>query len=252
MKLFECANDLHATFIAQATQTFDVWFPTCRFVFGNLAVCDWIPGSSVNNHEIKRFQFGRNKTLVRYLTGAGDFLSIIHGQDLEGIVGFDYIDDFLLPQFRRCCEEMKLEELGEELLESASKIASHFDRKCFVHPDLTPANVVVDSFGAMKIIDNELFGCSAIPVLDELNLVNSLKDRSIKTHSHLVNKIIAGTRDLFERELQDELMNLWSLRKITSWHLQGNAEEIEVFSKRPLTTQRLSHALLDRLKFLLP
>jgi len=174
VKIFECASSGHAGFVGRMMMEAPCarFFPDVYAVHERLVICEWVRGRQISPRTIVIDTACRAQLeeLVASLRGAAP--------PTES--GFDYVEDFVLPRFRRCC-------VGLGLREFQARIETHWDvmrdraeGKCVSHPDLSPANMIMTAEGQMKIVDNELLGMSRAPWFDELNMAFALGGEGIR------------------------------------------------------------------------
>ena len=90
----------------------------------------------------------------------------------------------------------------------------------------------------MIIIDNELLGCTSIPALDEINMLQGLSPAIVKSFRTPIQQTLKNALDIVSSEQQNDLFAVWSARKIGSLFVAGKIDEILSFSSCDIETRK--------------
>ena len=199
VKVYEAANGRHAEFIRHVSGLSDRWPPVLGR-FGHVVVAEWITGEAFDEGQLDRLaalQASLHRTPVSTLPPPG----------------FDYWTDYIRPRFLRA---------GSLLGVDAQEICEHGDEawnagpRVLMHPDLSPANVVVTGRGELKVIDNELLTTGSMPLVDVCNTARALPAAAVQTYVGMYRKASA-TEFVTTRALQ----SIWVAREVGASFIRG-------------------------------
>lgn len=230
VKVFEAHGERHAQFIEEVTNRSELegYFPNTLFVHGRYVVAEWVSGKTILYPKLALLT-SYSRSIGRFLEKSAELLRALHGTRVSGPSppGFDYLSDYLWPRFGRAC-------LDQDVRLRARRAWATLERavgadRSLSHPDLTPSNVVFRPTGGMTVIDNELLGATPFRFLDEINLLNSLSGQILRRHRERIRSLMQQTISLLERGYEDELFELWAVRQVGTYHVEGDIETIEDF-----------------------
>jgi hypothetical protein len=161
VKVYEARSTAHAQFIHAVSQHPKVGalFPKILTVDGPVVVAEWIEGTSVTE------DVGRVARLQEQLHS-------ISAAELP-LPGFDYWHEYLEPRFLRA-----LRVLGKRPLTDSAilLVREHWEAgsRTLMNPDVTPDNLLLQSSGALKIVDTGDLTGGGLPLLDVVNTANAL------------------------------------------------------------------------------
>lgn len=166
VKVYEVHDATHARFVAAAAAhpSLSMRLPEVLDVRGPFVVAAWVRGRTPHRGTV---------ATIAALQRA------IHAVDPDDLPapGYDHWRDLLAPRFRRAAGLLGVTAAAEALIASVDDHVAGLPR-VVVHPDLTPANLVVGSDGHTRVVDNELLSTSALPLLDLCNTAHALGERA--------------------------------------------------------------------------
>jgi serine/threonine protein kinase len=227
VKIYECASPEHAEFTAEMTtkKPYRVFFPEVYHVHESFIVSQWVIGQEIKPRWL------RSKPV--YSKQLGELLSLLHGTFIEGPSKFDYIEDLIRPRFEHCCQTLGLMKLKEDVLESWRIMSQLVNGPSLSHPDLSPANIILNPQGNLKIIDNELLGASSAPWFDLLNILYFLGEKPIKEF-HLLHTVIEPLLKLIEAGYNKHLLSMWLMRFVGARFVAGDIEGVLKMADFPI------------------
>jgi hypothetical protein len=242
VKIFEAHSATHAHFIKNFMQDGKLakFFPQVYAIHEKLVVCTWAEGKTAEQKRLSLRKSNAQKT-ARFLEAAQAFFKTLHTCVPPANPGFDYMEDFIRPRFEACCRALnspELETLRKSACKSLDRLGGQGNRVYCSHADLTPPNAVFTPNGSMAIIDNELLGTTRVPFMDELNLLQGLPGWAIKRHAPLLRPLIKTTLGHMGRETEEDMFNVWMMRRIGSWYITGQNRRIRKFLSMDALMQR--------------
>ncbi|MCB9980935.1 MAG: hypothetical protein H6860_00860 [Rhodospirillales bacterium] len=233
VKVFEAFSEEHANFLFHfmgKNDQYKKYFPRLIQQYEKFIVCQWVPGRQLRLNKFRRV-FGLARPMLRrYLEFNAEFFDLLHRQTCLDQVGFDYIYDFILPRFEGWAGESQDRSGRISSIYSSLKTFEGVYRKAFLsHPDLTPNNVIFEADDHIRIIDNELLGRCRFPFMDELNSLNALflSQREIEQNAFFLKRIAKHTLRLLRQGHEVDMLNVWLMRKIGSYHAVAHNHKIE-------------------------
>lgn len=231
VKVFEAHGERHAEFIEEVTNRSELeeYFPSTLFVHGRYVVAEWVSGKTILYPKLALLT-SYSRSIGRFLEKSAELLGALHGTRVSGPSppGFDYLSDYLWPRFGRACLHQDVTRLRARRALATLERAAGADR-WLSHPDLTPSNVVFPPTGGMTVIDNELLGATPFGFFDEINLLNSLSEQILRRHRERIRSLMQQTISLLERGYEEELFDLWAIRQLGTYHVEGDIEAIKDF-----------------------
>lgn len=163
VKLYECANTQHASFVAALSERpgLQDLLPGVLEQRGAFLVTEWITAG--------RPEPPTPEELAR-------LLAHLHVQPLEALPepGFDYWWDFIRPRFLRAMNLLERFDIAKQVTDCVDPVWQQ-ETPCLMHPDLSPANLVRNVDRKLYSVDNELLGLGGLPLLDLFNTALALK-----------------------------------------------------------------------------
>ncbi len=219
VKIVEYANREHASFAADlmSGEAAFRYFPEVYGIHDEFVVSGWVSGRKVTPRDILRSADHRGQLR--------EFLDILHGMPPSGPAGFDYVEDLILPRFARACRALGLADLLDRVEKSWLAVKELADRAYISHPDLSPANMIVEKNGQLKFVDNELLNVSRSPWFDEMHIVHFLGDGSIGGAGSLT-VFLKPLMEIVEQGHNGHLMDMWLMRMGGARFVSGSVKEV--------------------------
>lgn len=190
VKVYEAWNPQHANFIKKMSSHEDLadFFPEVYGIYGRFVICQWSKGRIVKEH-LRRINsiLKTQKQNHHFLERLASLQTKIHYTGIAslGAPVFDYLQDFLWPRFLRATELLNEKELAEDIHEKFQSMQLFCKDGKLLHPDLTPANVIVTPKNKLQIIDNELVSTGNFQLLDICNTINNISSRYRRLYTDL-------------------------------------------------------------------
>ena len=207
VKLFEAASADHARFIEA------IWrherlgdhLPRICLVEGPFVVAEWVTRAA------------------RGEPSAEDLVALqlrLHRAPVAGLPqpGFDYWSDIVMPRFRRAAVLLREQELVESI-ETRVSAAWYGSPQRLMHPDLTPANLVLGGDRRWRIVDNELLAPGGLPLLDVCNTARALFPPEAQKYADLY---FHEARVMPSREDIKILQDAWLARRVGGAFVAGD------------------------------
>ena len=227
VKIFECANDEHASFVANLMSDGPCarFFPAVYGVYSRFVVCEWLSGKQLTPRDLSRSRAALDQIM--------DLLDIIHSQTPTTIVGFDYVEDHIRPRFGRSCRALGLAEFLVRVENSWNVMKGLADRAYISHPDLSPANMIVTNDGQVKIVDNELLNVSRAPWFDQMHVVHFIGDTSVRGARSLVS-FLEPLLKITKNGHNGHLLDMWLMRIGGAKFVDGDVRGVVEIAALPI------------------
>jgi hypothetical protein len=203
VKVYEAANECHATFILHVSGLSDRW-PPLLGRFEHVVVAEWTIGEAFDAGQLDRLaalQASLHRTPASTLPPPG----------------FDYWTDYIRPRFLRAGSLLGVD--AHEICEEGDE-AWNAGPRVLMHPDLSPANVVVTDMGELKVIDNELLTTGSMPLVDVCNTARALPSAAVPTYVAMYGKASAS-----EVVANHALQSIWVARAVGASFVRGRVAE---------------------------
>jgi hypothetical protein len=225
LKIYEAASAEHACFIKTACshQHLRGAFPPVRTVQDRFLIVAWLENLAKG--------FPPVKALAR-------LLHRIHQTPIAELPpsGFDYWHHLLKPRFARIAELLGANAFAKEVI---ACVNTAWDRspRFLMHPDITPANMVLAQKGAWVAIDNELMTIGGLPLLDLCNTAHALQSSVLP---EFVAAYFSEATTRVSQEDIDSLNAAWLARRLGAEFVAGNLDK----AQRILSDYRDGHDIL--------
>lgn len=166
-KMYEAHSPAHSNFITALSRRLPKHFPPIRETRGQWVVASWVEGDISESVRIDHH--------VALLRSVHE----VPPSDLPE-PSFRYWNDYIVPRFERAACFFGEFQIAQEFIRRAE--ASEC-RPVVMHPDLTPANLVIGENGELQSIDNELVCIDFFPLLDVCNAIRPLDTRQRRAFS---------------------------------------------------------------------
>jgi hypothetical protein len=228
VKIFECANDEHASFVANLMSdgACSRFFPDVYGVHSRFVVTAWVTGKQLTQRDLMRSRTALDQ--VR------DLLDIIHSQTPPTFAGFDYVEDHIRPRFARSCRALGLADFLDRVENSWSAMRGLVDRAYISHPDLSPTNLVVTRDGQVKVVDNELLNVSRAPWFDQMHVVHFIGDTSMRGVRSLLS-FLEPLLEITKNGHNGHLLDMWLMRIGGGKFIDGDVRGIVEIAALPKT-----------------
>ncbi|MDH3746351.1 MAG: hypothetical protein OES47_14730 [Acidobacteriota bacterium] len=239
-KIYRCHSPEQARFIDSLSKLQDVssYFPEPLARRGSVLAVRWIEGEAWSGEALKR-----NPLRVRQVAR---LQAALHSRTIEGAPGFSY-SAFLKRRFSDFQAIWPVTEAYESLTDKLDSEPAADITPRISHPDVTPQNLVQDSFGKLKVIDNELLSQSSEYHIDLFNTDRVLGSPGLeaKRRYYLESYMEAGG-DLSNLVARAGFFSaLWQLRMIGALLQDGLVAPAIDAARRAVTGGSPRHPLIE-------
>jgi hypothetical protein len=224
-KIYEAATAEHARFIEAVCshQRLTACFPPVRSVQNRFLIVDWaenIANGASPVEALARLLHQVHQTPVGELPPSG----------------FDYWHDLIKPRFARIAELFGISDVARVVITLVSN-AWDSSPRFLMHPDITPANMVLTRTGQWQAIDNELLTTGGLPLLDLCNAAYALRPSAAQ---RLAAMYLAEAKMRISPEDIRALNAGWLARRLGAEFVAGNLQ----MAHRILRSYRDGHDIL--------
>jgi len=170
VKIYECRSVGHAEFIENLSrdERINKFLPTCHFRREEFLMVDWVDGESVCWGDL----IGDPKLMDQMTEVHNAFHSIsAEYWPEEKCYFFDYLEN----RFNRFRSVLPLDEFVNLTLNILKADLPKGNIR-LSHPDVTPVNVIIDTTGAFKAIDNDLITQNSYYLVDLFTTHRSMRE----------------------------------------------------------------------------